>query len=327
MYDLVVLESDKYEILVNILEDFLGSYKNRYSSKGQITFDCPQCAAEKGIANDGKGNLEINYRKGQYNCWSCGEHSNMRGSLIKLFRSWGGAENLSRFYNLKLQYNYETDNGDLVTIGSAERLKLPVEYNSLINAPNIGLNRPFFNYLIERRITPELIEKFKIGFAYTGKYADRIILPSYDEDGDLNYFVTRSIKKKTKFKYLNCDVEKKTIVFNEYLVDWEKTVFIVEGPFDHLVLPNSIPLLGKQLSDLLFSKIYQNAESGVVVILDPDATARANAIYNKLDGGRLMNKIRIINMPLEYDVSKYNELYGSEALFNYIKGNANKIID
>ena len=327
MYDLIVLESDKHEVLVNLLEDFLGSYKNRYSNKGQITFDCPQCAAEKGITSDGKGNLEINYRRGQYNCWSCGEHSNMRGSISKLFKTWGGAENLSRFYNLKLQYNYENDNGDLITIGSSERIKLPVEFNSLINAPYVGLNKLYFDYLIERRITIDLIEKFNIGFAFSGKYANRVILPSYDEDGDLNYFVTRSIKENGKYKYLNCDVEKKTIIFNEHIIDWEKTVFIVEGPFDHIVLPNSIPLLGKQLSDLLFSKIYDNAESNIVIILDPDAAVRSRAIYNKLDGGRLMGKIRLVNMPLDFDISKYNEVFGSEQLFNHIRGNTIKIID
>lgn len=327
MYDLLVLESDKHAVLIDILENFLGVYKNRYANKGQITFNCPQCAAEKGIESDGKGNLEINYRKGQYNCWSCGEHSNMRGSLVKLFKAWGGADNLTSFYNLKLQYNYENDLGELITIKSSEKLQLPVEYNSLKNAPNLGLNRPFLNYLIERRITPELIEKFNIGCCYTGKYKNRIILPSYDEDGDLNYFVTRSVLENGKYKYLNCDVEKKTIIFNERFIDWEKTIFIVEGPFDHIVTPNSIPLLGKQLSDLLFSKIYNNAESGVGIMLDPDAMARAIAIYNKLDGGRLMGKIRLINMPVEYDVSKYNELFGSESLFNYIKGNTKKIID
>ena len=54
--------TDEVEVLVELLSDVLGNPKQHYESKGQISFDCPVCAEEKGLENgDGKGNLEINY--------------------------------------------------------------------------------------------------------------------------------------------------------------------------------------------------------------------------------------------------------------------------
>ena len=53
------------QLLVGLLEDFLGRPKAHYPNKGQISFDCPTCSHEiKGLdEGDGKGNLEINYHK------------------------------------------------------------------------------------------------------------------------------------------------------------------------------------------------------------------------------------------------------------------------
>ena len=78
--------TDEIEVLVELLRDVLGNEKQHYESKGQISFDCPVCAAEKGLDNgDGKGNLEINYSKHVYKCWSCGETLGTQGPLGKLF--------------------------------------------------------------------------------------------------------------------------------------------------------------------------------------------------------------------------------------------------
>jgi len=50
--------SEEVEVLVELLRDVLGNDKQHYESKGQISFDCPVCAREKGLEKgDGKGNL------------------------------------------------------------------------------------------------------------------------------------------------------------------------------------------------------------------------------------------------------------------------------
>ena len=111
-------------------------------------------------------------------------------------------------------------------------------------------------YLKSRGLTKEDILRYNIGYCETGKYRNRIIIPSYDESNELNYFIGRSYLSKTKRKYMNPEAQKEIIIFNEYLVDWTKPIYIVEGAFDSIFIPNSIPLLGKFMSDYLFEKLY-----------------------------------------------------------------------
>ena len=82
-------EEEKTEVLVDLLRDVLGHEKQHYDSKKQISFDCPVCAAEKGVEGDGKGNLEINYFRGVYKCWACAETHGTQGVLGKLFDKFG----------------------------------------------------------------------------------------------------------------------------------------------------------------------------------------------------------------------------------------------
>ena len=82
--------ADEVEVLIDLLTDVLGEHHNHYESKGQISFDCPVCAQEKGLdGGDGKGNLEINYIRHVFKCWACGETLGTHGPLGKLFDKFG----------------------------------------------------------------------------------------------------------------------------------------------------------------------------------------------------------------------------------------------
>ena len=50
--------SDEVEVLVELLRDVLGHEKQHYESKGQISFDCPVCAEDKGL-DDGDGKVTL----------------------------------------------------------------------------------------------------------------------------------------------------------------------------------------------------------------------------------------------------------------------------
>ena len=76
------------------------------------------------------------------------------------------------------------------------------------------------------------------------------------ENGKLNYWTGRDFLGYDKRqKYFTPQVERKDIIFNEEKIQWDADVTLVEGPFDHIVVPNSIPLLGKVLKTDF--KIYQ----------------------------------------------------------------------
>lgn len=293
--------SVEFEPIIEIIEDILGDYRMHNDYKGQISFDCPVCSYEiKGLERgDGKGNLEINYKRGVFKCWSCAETHETHGSLYKLIKKYGTPKHIKRYELLKPE---DTEYIQVVK----KSIRLPKEFIPILNVSN-GLKlthhyKQAFVYLKSRNINEDMIQKYNIGFCYCGPYANRIIIPSYDENKYVNYFIARSYLSRTKMKYKNPDVQKETIIWNEHLIDWKKRVYLVEGVFDSIFLPNSIPMLGKYISDLLFKKIYENADS-LTIILDGDAWDDAERLYHKINCGNLMGKVYIVKLPKDKDIA------------------------
>ena len=75
------------------------------------------------------------------------------------------------------------------------------------------LYKQAWNYLTkERKLSPETIFKFKMGFVSGGQYDSRVVVPSYNTDNELNYWATRTYVN-AKPKYLNPDSDKEQINF------------------------------------------------------------------------------------------------------------------
>lgn len=301
--------------ITSIFESFLGEHRKHSEDSGQISFDCPECSAEKGMPEgDGKGNLELNYKKDAFKCWVCKDTNEMHGSIGRLIKRYGTPKNLKDWRLFKPDISYTQVKKEVV-VTLPEGFKLLKEcgpkdfkYNSAIN------------YLNERGITSDIIEKFDIGYTTRGKYFNRIIIPSYNEMGQLNYFVGRWFDKHfTKMKYLNPEVEKQEIIFNEGRVNWDATIYLVEGATDHIVVPNSIPLLGKYMSDMLLDKIYESANANIVILLDGDAFKDAKNLYNQLNFGKLTGRIRICHPPDIYDPSKIHEKWGKRGILRLLR--------
>jgi len=291
-----------FEPIVEMLIDILGENKYHNEHTGQISFSCPVCSYEiKELDHlDGKGNLEVNYLQGVYKCWSCAETHDTHGSLHKLVKKYGTHRQLKKFELLMPETEFEIEKKVY------KKVRLPKEYISFKNA-SAGIKlihhyKRAYNYLKERHVTDEMIEQFNIGFCYEGKYANRIIIPSYDAEGQLNYFVARSYETRPYRKYDNPEAEKQTIIFNEHLIDWNEPIYIVEGPFDSIFLPNAIPMLGKKMSDLLFNMLYEKAKK-VIIVLDPDAWEDSQKLYYKLNGGRLFDKIWVVKLEGDHDIA------------------------
>lgn len=293
--------SVEYEPIIEIIEDILGDYRMHNDYKGQISFDCPVCSYDiKGLEHgDGKGNLEINYKRGVYKCWSCAETHETHGSLYKLIKKYGTPRHIKRYELLKPE--------DIEYVQVVKKIvRLPKEYIPILEvSAGFKLTHHYkqaVSYLKKRNITEEMIRKYNIGFCYDGPYANRIIIPSYDDKNYVNYFIARSYLSRTKMKYKNPDIQKETIIWNEHLIDWKKRVYLVEGVFDSIFLPNSIPMLGKYISDLLFNKIYENADS-VTIVLDGDAWDDSEKLYHKINCGNLMGKVYVVKLPKDKDIA------------------------
>ena len=152
--------------------------------------------------------------------------------------------------------------------------------------------------------------KYSMGYTNKGPYRGRIIIPSFDVEGEVNYFVARSFTNH-KMKYKNPEFPKEEIIFNESRIRWDKDIYLVEGVFDMLFLENAIPILGKTVSDNLWAKLYEKSQKNIIICLDGDAWEDSQHLYRKLDGGKLNGKVRLIKMPKDKDVA---ELKGVEGL-------------
>lgn len=288
--------SDEVDVLIELLEDVLGDHKQHYGSKGQISFDCPVCAEEKGLeTGDGKGNLEINYSRHVYKCWACSETNGTHGPLGKLFDKYGTKKQKKVYELIKPE---ELKKEEVWR----PKLRLPEGFTKFSDSnPNFIPHREAMNYLTSRGITNEIIDRFGIGYTVKGDFAFRIVVPSYNKEGQLNYFVARAWANK-KMKYKNPAVPKDEIIFNESLINWEKDVYLVEGAFDSFFLENSIVMLGKVMSKLLFETLYNNAKGNIIICTDGDAWENGLKLYHELNGGTLYNRIKIVRLPLDKDV-------------------------
>ena len=302
------------DILINILNDILGQEKIKNLNKKQYAFNCPICSYEKDVEYDGKFNLEVSLEKNVCHCWSC----QFSGSVGKLITQFGRKEHKKKLKQLGIQLN--EIKGTPKVIQEVREIHLPEEFQLFETSnKNDLIYKEAWNYLTkERGLLPETIYKHKMGFVKIGEYSHRIILPSYDIDDKLNYFTARTWLKHRKPKYKNPDLPREEVIFNEKLVNWDSTIYIVEGPFDHIVVYNSIPMLGKDLHPKLYDSLMKKANSWVVVLLDDDAWDRAKQIYTQLNIGRLHGKVKIIKMADGYDISQVNEEFGRQGVIDVL---------
>ena len=303
-------------ILNSILEDFLGDCLDYNESTEQARYNCPNCSEDKGLTNgDGKGNLEVNYELGVYKCWGCKDTNNMSGYIPSLIRRYGQTKHLKQYLILKP----DTKRSEYETEKVRVEVKLPDSFLSLKNKYIYDSKyHDAINYLNKRRITQDIIDYYNLGYTTTGKHFLRVVVPSCDAYDELNYFSARSFSW-VKPKYLNDKSDKSTIIFNEGKINWDATIYLVEGPFDHIVTPNSIPLLGKFISDLLLETLIEKAKSNIVIVLDPDAEKDAENLYKKLFYTPIGHQVKIVFLPEDYDIAKIHEEFGRKGVIKMLR--------
>ena len=178
-------------------------------------------------------------------------------------------------------------------------LELPEEFVSLTGKITQPYMRHAMTYLKSRGISKELILRWKIGCFSGGNYFQRVCIPSFSAEGDLNYFVTRTYADDY-YKYKNPSASK-DIIFNDLFVNWSRPIVLVEGVFDAMKCNNSIPILGSTLKEnsKLFQKIVKN-NSTVYLAFDQDAKKKELSLSKKfLEYGIQVYKV---------DVAPFNDV-------------------
>ena len=283
---------DENEALVELLEEVLGDHGLHYPNRGQISFNCPVCDEGRN-----KHNLEVNYVDNVYKCWACGDSEGTHGSLGKIFDKYGNRKQKKLYTVLKPETVVKREK-------KKKTLRLPDSFTLFKDSSTVyPVRRQAINYLHNRGISDYMIEKYQIGFCDKGDHAGRIVVPSYNTKGELNYYIARSWNPMSRAKYKNPEAEKDKIIFWENLIDWNRDIFLVEGAFDGLFLDNAIPMLGKHMSEILFETIYKKAKGNITICLDADAWENAVKLYHELNGGELWGRIKLVKLPDDKDIA------------------------
>lgn len=255
-------------ILLNSLESILGPSHKK--SKDNYAFHCPFC-------NHYKPKLEINLltnNKGEnpFACWVCNtKGKTIRSLLLQLKISPDTANTILKHVNNSVSKELDIE----------VNLRLPKEFKPLYEGSTIEFSR-VKKYLYSRGLTEEDFIKYEIGYCASGAYANRVVIPSYDSNGILNFFVSRLAGNIQGVPYKNPAVNK-DIIFFESMINWKAPIVLCEGVFDAMAIKrNVIPILGKVVSKKLYERLAHNETKDVYIALDRDALKGALSIADKL---------------------------------------------
>ncbi len=277
--------------LFHNLNDIFSKYFENYSLDEKLlsgVYKCPNESCNtnrKGNHSYGKFKLTITYSKNACHCWVCDSSWNLL-SIAKEFFSNEDKSNVSKLLKGKNFKSYSLHNSQKY-FSQVDNYHLSQFKNIVGNSDEFDKSR-FIGYLYKRGITNELIEYYSIQYCNNAdKYNDCIIVPSFNKDDKINYFVARSINDNARQKYINPSFKSYNIIFNEHLIDFSRNLILVEGVFDYLKLHgmNRVCLLGSNLNkhSLLFQTILKN-NTPIYIFLDKDAQKKAikfQKLFNK----------------------------------------------
>ncbi|MDA8919383.1 hypothetical protein N9I13_00115 [bacterium] len=284
-------------VVINVLDSALGVGT---SMKGnEQAHHCPFC-------HHHKKKLQINLDSQYWHCWVCDSKGRSIQSL--LYKLNLDRNEISKIHSIYGEYKPSRNEKEVENI----KLRLPKEFKTLYTKPN-SIN-PSYNqaihYLKQRSISMDEVLKYNIGYCEEGLYSGRVIIPSYNEEGELNYFVARSFYEDEKMKYKNPPVSRDVIVFDNQ-IDWNEPITLVEGVFDSFsVKRNVIPILGKFIPRTLKAKINEKGVKVINILLDSDAVddSTKHADYFIKNGIKVTNIIPDGIDAGEMGFDKVNEL-------------------
>ena len=203
----------EFQRMYSILSSFLGEAKGGFDgTHTQLQFGCPCCMEKYGEKEHGKFNLECNFFV--FHCWKCASEGEekMEGSVFKLIKLYGNGQ-LYKDYKECVQ---SLKDSELYNIDFVKKYNVCAEQIDEIELPNCF--RPLredkyfppkaMEYLHKRGIGWSIIHDYNIGFTTQDnenkKVGERIVIPSYNKFGELNYWTGRDFTGNgSRVKYYN----------------------------------------------------------------------------------------------------------------------------
>ncbi len=252
--------------LLSLIESVLGNGDRK--ARENYAFYCPNCKHHN-------KKLEIDlhtdsYLQNKWGCWVCGFKGRTVRALFRVLRV--PIEKMEKLNSL-IRYKSDGEEHREEVISYPPSFKFIKDYNNLR-----GFERLFaktaIRYLEKRNVVFDDIVKYNIGICTEGKFKNRIIFPSYDGDGVLNYFTGRIVVEKGLPPYTFPESNKNLIPYESH-INFSEPVVLCEGVFDAIAIRNNaIPLLGKFVSETLHEALV-NKSNDIYICMDKDAMREA----------------------------------------------------
>ena len=257
-----------------------------------IALTCPQCSKDR----PDKKKLIVKLTDGMHHCWICGLKGKTLKYTIKKFAPAKFLKYKSIFEDSVVEVENKIE----------EQIEVSIPNGFLLLANNLNSRDPdvrdTINYAYSRGLSTKDLWYYKFGTCQSGSFRRRLIMPSFDAFGKLNYYTGRSIDTEINRKYLNAKAKKKDLIFNELNIKWDEELTIVEGPLDLVKCNyNATSILGSFLGEnyMLFQEIVKN-RTPTLLALDPDAKLKQQKICKALYSYGV--KVRILELNNDQDV-------------------------
>ena len=231
-------------------------------------FRCPICGDSSKNKTKTRGYLYTVKNNTNFKCHNCGSSMSFNNFLKKMDPVLHKQFTMEKFKEGHTGKNFSTPTPTLEFTKPVFKKK-----QTKIGLPKASENEAAKEYLENRKLDPD---KFYYTSAFkkwantltkafdSTKYDDaRIIIPLYTSDGDLFGFQGRALGP-SKVKYITIMLnDEHPKVYGMDTVDVEKTVYVVEGPFDSTFIDNGIAMCGADvdlhslhIKDLVY--VYDN---------------------------------------------------------------------
>lgn len=294
-------------------------YKRLGWEKPNSNFKCPNKTAH--AAGDNNPSMSVDNITGQFNCFGCG----FKGNLPSYWKEYlkGNSQYGDTYFDFMIYVNgFEAytqlfsdtrkcegvsnrneqmkDKGNVDECIADQSTSLPIDIlNRYVD--NLLNDKTKLDYLFEtRRITTEIVQKYKIGLDDYGRY----VFPQIDINGNLINLKTYD-PLNPKFKWLHLVKDQKTIVSPPQSLTNGRLVFF-EGETDAYAaiaqdIPGAVTLGSAQNNNIdkymsvEFAEKYLKCKE-IIIVFDDDDAGRLGALKLALSLTKYTYKIKLISL-------------------------------
>ena len=241
---------------------------------GLYNFRCIYCGDSQKNKNKTRGYIYGYKNDHNYKCHNCGVSKSFTNFLKDIDSSLYDQYVMERYKNGSTgkgsntpepKFTFEKPKFTKKAFDLPSIAELNKEHSARIYLENRKIPQDFLSKLFYCEKFKQWTNEQKETFESTKYDEPRIIIPLIN-NGEIFGFQGRSLSKKPKVKYITIILdENQPKIYGLDRIDWNKTVYVVEGPFDSMFIDNSIAMVGADIDKMFF---ITNFETNFVMVYD-----------------------------------------------------------